>query len=97
LTEPAGGHGFTSWLPYTAAGSDIIAKLWGVPKHMFNMAINSGFSRACLARQMFWTSAFAGLDAKAAEIAYSMSPESGHRFRDKDMRKNKELKRLERI
>jgi hypothetical protein len=28
---------------------------------------------------------------------YSMSPESGHRLRDKDMRKNKELKRGERI
>jgi hypothetical protein len=28
---------------------------------------------------------------------YSMSPESDHRLRDKDMRKNKELKRGERI
>jgi hypothetical protein len=28
---------------------------------------------------------------------YSMSPESGHRFRVKDMRENKDLKRAERI
>jgi hypothetical protein len=35
--------------------------------------------------------------ALSPEFLYSMSPESGRRLRDKDMRKNKELKRGERI